>query len=227
MAMPWLHRFTTDKSWRNSWVAHCWSTNGWSVATDAMSIIAVRDGGVQESLEATDADEKTRRRVEDALRVYLTEPIKPVFQTHLHHLWAWLGCWSCKVRRRGLISADRIRPVEVAGVVVNADRLVWCLPSQLEDFGVQVTLGTILKDASVLTLESDHWRVCLMGLDLNIKSNSSQVPPFPRFHTDQTYLRLWLERSDQSVRLILADYLEERLGDPYARVLRRREGRRR
>lgn len=240
-AKPWLARYCVEVCVRR-FATRVSSVDGFSVATDGRSMVCVRDGGVQEYPPTEETTEGDRQ----SLRKYLAEPFTPVLRTDLASLWLWCGgvvwdrCTSCNGRGeidadtlcpdcdggRGIPTIDQKRPGFLAGIAVERSRLAWSLAPELADEPVAV--GASPRTEGALYLEAASWRVVVMAVSVERWARETRLrgnppPPetiYPTFHPEPEFARMWIEQGDPDVRLILADWLEDR-DDPYAAVLRR------
>lgn len=168
----WLHRFVCDPDWASAanrlWQCAVWSFGDWSVATDSLAMVALRDGGASESQGCFDDESQgcfddDRPAVRRALAGYFDLLPPARLHTTIDALWSFVGridarrcpnCgdpWECEVDRNltprfhcedcdgtGIELAPEPRPALVAGVPLDVNRLARWLAPELADNGRDV-----------------------------------------------------------------------------------------
>jgi uncharacterized protein (TIGR02996 family) len=236
---PWLARYVGD-SLRNAWMPFVHTVGDLSAASCGWGVLAVRDGGKQES-PALPPDDSNRGR--KALSPFVRDPFAPLLRTGLASLLLWcqsvdgdaceacngrgveeyqnIPCHECGGSGCWIPGVERKRPSLLAGVLLDRNRLAWLLAPELLDLPDEpVLVGACRTCSQAVVLETPHWRAVLMGLDEKVRK-AGEVPP--TFHPEPLFTSLWVEREDPAddfaARLVLADWLDDRQ-DPYAAVLR-------
>lgn len=235
---PWLARYVGD-SLRNPWAAFVHTIGDLSVATTCWGILAVRDDGVQEWPPTMDAVLSNKGR--KALSPFVRDPFKPILRTSLASLVLWcqavhsdtcescnghgveegtaIPCSICDGSGCWIPGIERKAPSWLTDAVIDRNRLGWLLAPELFDLPDEpVLVGISTTTKAAVVLESPWWRVVLMQLEPKQFDGKGA----PSFHPEPEFAVMWIERDDPDVRLILADWLEER-DDSYADVLRARE----